>query len=99
MSRYGGHRIPDYYSDDWEKHGMPEYYQWWHLGYEDGVSNTKFDYDIDNNTTESTKGETELEKLRKENKSLRSWIEANIRVMKKEIQKELEVEIEDAKSL
>lgn len=89
MARYGGYRIPESYSPDWEKHGMPEYYQWWHLGYEDGVWQTKWEYGIPDEDTETGKETiSQIEKLEQENRALKALIGANVRVIKEELRKE-----------
>lgn len=88
MGRYGGHRIPDEYSKDWANYSLGEYWDWWHLGHEDGVWETKLEYGLD--TDKSSTPEDDRDSLREtvkrlnvENNSLKDLLAAQERVLKK----------------
>lgn len=96
MGRYGGHRIPDEYSKDWKGTNLGEYWDWWHLGYEDGYSQCEWDYGLLRTGSSEESDKTllsELERLQQKITSLEMNFEANVRVARQEIRKELESEI------
>lgn len=91
MARYGGHRIPDEYHSNWAKTmSLGEWWEWWHLGYEDGISQAEWDYGIPHNEEDRKDTLKIVEQLRLENEQLKNLLSANVRVIKKELRKELE---------
>lgn len=108
MARYGGHRVPDEYRSDWRSIKLGEYWDWWHLGYEDGVWQTKWDYGIrdkgefgHNEDPLNKHIETLEEKLARteiENGQLRELLAANVRVIKEELRKEMAEEDADKRT-
>ena len=84
MARYNNHRVPDSYDPNWKKYDLGEYWDWWHLGYEDGVSDIKFEYGLD----EQEGAQIRIEKLEQENRQLKALLGANVRVIKEELRKE-----------
>lgn len=79
MARYNGHRIPDQYHSDWAVNSLGEWYDWWHLGHEDGVLHTELEIET-----------KEIKRLTQENEALKNLVAANVRVIKEELRKELE---------
>lgn len=98
MGRFYGHRIPDNYNPNWDNGtNVGDYYDWWHLGYESGEFNTKWDYGIsDNPSTEDTKPvETYSEKIKRLEETIESIqmnVDANLRIARQEIEKQVRAE-------
>lgn len=78
MGYFLGQKIPNY-NIFWEEDrykDMPDYWKWFHLGYDEGYDD--YGQDPDNEA-----------KLAKENEALKALIAANYRVIREEIRKEL----------
>lgn len=88
--------MPDEYYENWKTFSLGEYWDWWHLGYEDGYAKAKFDYGLSADpvceVSESEKIYAEIERLRNVNSTLHDLIATNYRVMKKEIEKSVREE-------
>lgn len=75
MGYFLGNRIPDYYPL-WEEHkDEPDWWKWYHLGYDEGYG-------------EGSEYKDKIETLEQENEALRGLLAANVRV-KEEIRKEM----------
>jgi hypothetical protein len=86
------HRMPDEYLSDWDKGSSPgDWWEWWHIGYEDGMRHVKWEYGINDIVVEKDGKPVvnELERLQQENEALRNLLSANVRVIKEELRKEL----------
>lgn len=81
-----GPRLPDEYSEGWDVPGVDVNRAFWMMGHESGYRACQYENGID---TETKDGKNSLDHLRQENTALRGLLEANVRVIKEELAREL----------
>lgn len=84
-----GPRLPDEYSAGWDVSGIDVHRAFWMMGYESGYSMCEWDNGINNSVEDGAERGSELKRLQQENTSLRGLLEANVRVIKAELAREL----------
>lgn len=88
-----GPRLPDEYTKDWDYPEISNERAFWMMGHESGYRACQFDYGLDDFNSDGEvgpkEGPNEFERLKQENTALRGLLEANVRVIKAELAREL----------